>query len=127
MNVVLEQIRRLYGVPKDVWHKIIQLFRPRAPLGPVPKEFTEKWKVVRWVNLMRFETLYWGLYRLSQHVDGMRRYDMGLWCGQDMVCIYCSCNIEDKCGSICNPCRAAVTSAEITRLYVNLDIEEINE
>ena len=45
MNVFLEQIRRLYGIPKGVMHYIVHMFRPRAPsLGP--DGWWEPWTVL---------------------------------------------------------------------------------
>lgn len=36
MNVVLEQLRRKYGLPKDVLRLIIHQFRPKFPVGLLP-------------------------------------------------------------------------------------------
>lgn len=50
MNVVLEQLRRKYDVPRGVWHLIVHLFRPRAPpvieFNPIMRG---KDQIARWI------------------------------------------------------------------------------
>lgn len=66
MNVVLEQIRRLYEIPKGVMHYIVHLVRPRAP-PQGPDGWWRRWTVLG-------PTLNWYHYTLTDlrltRVDG---------------------------------------------------------
>lgn len=81
MNVVLSQLREKYGVPKPVWHYIVHLFRPRAPL---PQYVQEPWVVLYGVATYENYTLY-------RSTIGETRFDQALFGGKWMVklCVYC--------------------------------------
>ena len=89
MNVVLTQLRKKYGLPKDVMHYIVHQFRPRAP----PREDWDQWtplesdpNIKTWYSW----ELYWGL-TLSDTVQDVQ------------ICLLCACPLP-RTNGWCRPC-----------------------
>mgnify|MGYP005991645109 CR=1 FL=1 len=100
MNVALELTRRKYSILKDVFHIIVQLFRPKAPNIPE----LQNW--VKWGVIDNWDTLHWYQWRIHHHHTHTNQgmYIMFNIRNKRFYCFYCLCLLPDMiiCCFDCN-------------------------
>ena len=106
MNVVLEQIKRKYEIPKDVLHYIIEFFRPRAPRGVL---MWNKWENIGSNGLKRWYR--WGI--LTEDILYFHVYDEICY-----ACVYCL-KINTRVFRCCYRCKNALAVINTAYLAYN--------